>query len=242
MIERISSLENSFSFISFTTGLMALVSAIISFAVIKYGINIPIENFTSIFSSINILEITGFVAAFFIGFVIYGIRYLGFDYYRRIYNTKKSKKTLYTRLLFYMFRNGTVIEECLNENKKTSGTFEWILNSTKEKIFLDVWNYANEISIKNPQGNIYKFYYYSEIFQCFDTVFLFSSVSTFGLGTTYCIIKHNFLSAHFIMIFLLSLVFFLFHFLSKKTGKSFARRFFLEIQLGLNLLKNNSEK
>lgn len=41
MIERISSLENSFSFISFTTGLMALVSAIISFAVIKYGINIP---------------------------------------------------------------------------------------------------------------------------------------------------------------------------------------------------------
>ena len=165
MIERISSLENSFSFISFTTGLMALVSAIISFAVIKYGINIPIENFTSIFSSINILEITGFVAAFFIGFVIYGIRYLGFDYYRRIYNTKKSKKTLYTRLLFYMFRNGTVIEECLNENKKTSGTFEWILNSTKEKIFLDVWNYANEISIKNPQGNIYKFYYYSEIFQ-----------------------------------------------------------------------------
>ena len=242
MIERISSLENSFSFISFTTGLMALVSAIISFAVIKYGINIPIENFTSIFSSINILEITGFVAAFFIGFVIYGIRYLGFDYYRRIYNTKKSKKTLYTRLLFYMFRNGTVIEECLNENKKTSGTFEWILNSTKEKIVLDVWNYANEISIKNPQGNIYKFYYYSEIFQCFDTVFLFSSVSTFVLGTTYCIIKHNFLSAHFIMIFLLSLVFFLFHFLSKKTGKSFARRFFLEIQLGLNLLKNNSEK
>lgn len=242
MIERISSLENSFSFISFTTGLMALVSAIISFAVIKYGINIPIENFTSIFSSINILEIAGFVAAFFIGFVIYGIRYLGFDYYRRIYNTKKSKKTLYTRLLFYMFRNGTVIEECLNENKKTSGTFEWILNSTKEKIVLDVWNYANEISIKNPQGNIYKFYYYSEIFQCFDTVFLFSSVSTFVLGTTYCIIKHNFLSAHFIMIFLLSLIFFLFHFLSKKTGKSFARRFFLEIQLGLNLLKNNSEK
>lgn len=240
MIERISSLENSFSFISFTTGLMALVSAIISFAVIKYGINIPIENFPSIFSGINVLEITGFIAVFFIGFIIHGIRYLGFDYYRRIYNAKNRKKTLYTRLLFYMFRNGTVIEECLNENKKTSGTFEWILNSTKEKIVLDVWNYAKEISIKNPQDDIYKFYYYSEIFQCFDTVFLFSSVSTFILGTIYCIIKHNFLSAHFIMIFLLSLVFFLFHFLSKKTGKSFARRFFLEIQIGLNLLKNNS--
>ena len=242
MIERISSLENSFSFISFTSGLMALISAVISFVVIKYGIKIPIESFSTIFSGINILEITGFIAAFFIGFIIHGIRYLGFDYYRRIYNAKKPKKTLYTKLLFYMFRNGTVIEECFNENKKTTGTFEWILNSTKEKIALDVWNYAKEISIKYPQDDIYKFYYYSEIFQCFDTVFLFSSFSTFVLGTTYCIIKHNLLSAHFIMIFLLSLVFFLFHFLSKKTGKSFARRFFLEIQLGLNLLKNNSEK
>lgn len=155
----------------------------------------------------------------------------------------KNQKRLYTQDFFSICSEMELyIEECLNENKKTSGTFEWILNSTKEKIVLDVWNYANEISIKNPQGNIYKFYYYSEIFQCFDTVFLFSSVSTFVLGTTYCIIKHNFLSAHFIMIFLLSLIFFLFHFLSKKTGKSFARRFFLEIQLGLNLLKNNSEK
>lgn len=249
MIERISSLENSFSFISFTTGLMALVSAIISFAVIKYGINIPIENFTSIFSSINILEITGFVAAFFIGFVVYGIRYLGFDYYRRIYNSKNRKKTLYTKLLFYMFRNGTVIEECLKEhrfiedckkNNQQTCSYKWI--ETSDNVALDIWNYAKEISIKYPQDDIYKFYYYSEIFQCFDTVFLFSSVSTFVLGTTYCIIKHNLLTVHFIMIFLLSLIFFLFHFLSKKTGKSFARRFFLEIQLGLNLLKNNSEK
>lgn len=242
MFDKISTFESSLSFVSIFSGLMALLSAFVSFIAISYGINIPFENFSIVFSNITFLQAILFVLTFFIGFIIHGIRYLGFDYYRRIYNAKKSEKTLYTKLLFYMFRNGTVIEECLNENRKTSGTFEWILNSTKEKIALDVWNHAKEIFVKYPQVDIYKFYYYSECFQCFDTIFIFASILTFVFGTSDCLIKHSILTNHFIMIVGLSFVFFIFHIFSKKTGKSFARRFFLEIQLGLNLLNNNSEK
>lgn len=109
MFDKISTFENSLSFVSVFSGLMALFSAFISFIAINYGINISLENFAVVFSNITFLQVILFISTFFIGFIIHGIRYLGFDYYRRIRNSKNYKKTLYTRFLFYMFRNGTVI-------------------------------------------------------------------------------------------------------------------------------------
>lgn len=245
MFDKINSFENSLSFVSIFSGLMALLSAFISFVAINYGINISFEKFSIIFSNITFLQAILFVLTFFIGFIIHGIRYLGFDYYHRIRNSKNYKKNLYTRFLFYMFRNGTVIEECLNEKRNLKEntkltSYKWIDESNN--VVLDVWNHAKEIFVKYPQVDIYKFYYYSECFQCFDTIFMFASILTFVLGTADCIIKDSILTKHFIMIVGLSFTFFIFHIFSKKTGKSFARRFFLEIQLGLNLLKNNFEK
>ena len=87
-----------------------------------------------------------------------------------------------------------------------------------------------------PKSDIYQFYYHSEVFQCFDTVFFILSFAAFCLGLLGIGMNHNNFENRYLYVLIFSLFLFLLHWLCKKTSKSFARRFFLEIQINLNVI------
>ncbi|MBP3367348.1 MAG: hypothetical protein J6K96_10240 [Treponema sp.] len=249
MVEKINNVGSGFGFVNLVTGITTVIVVFFAFILMKYGASISLSEIIKEVSDISFFDLIIYVVSFVIGFFVHGMRYLGFDYYRRLYNKnkqkekdeqrkiKKQKKSLFMRILFYLFRNGTIIEECLNEKRCPEKTFDWIRNSDKPAV--DVWNYARKISLESPKADIYQFYYHSEVFQCFDTVFFMLSFVAFcfgawGIGMNY----KNLESRHF-SVLVFSLILFFLHWLCKKTSKSFARRFFLEIQTNLNVINGN---
>lgn len=263
MLDEMKNMESSLVYVNFMTGLAAFLFGTIFFLVVK--IDAVTEENARLFLGLSSEDFFVVIIFVFLGFFIYGIRYLFFELYRnkifkkvKARQEKKNKKRLqqgkeipkefkreeghtpFSWLVKYAFRNGTTVEEAIKANKRykkemkesgKSDEFEWV--GTSGYPSFDMWKYANYISNRHPKSNIYRFYYHSEVFQCLDTLFLFFFI--IGLGkliqmtatSTFSSIKQ--LVALCIYIF----VMFIFHRLSKISGKACIRRFFLEIAVGL---------
>lgn len=254
MFEKLNNVGRGFGFVNFITGITTVIVVFFAFILMKYGISASLKEIFKEIPNTTFFDFIVYLVSFLIGFFVHGMRYLGFDYYRRLYNkhkqkanneqqktkkqkTQKQKKSVFMRMLFYLFRNGTVIEECLYEKRNPNTSFEWIRNSDNPAV--DVWNYARKISLESPQADIYQFYYHSEVFQCFDTVFFMLSFVTFCLGLLGIGINYKCLESRHLSVLVFSLILLFLHWLCKKTSKSFARRFFLEIQTNLNVINGN---
>lgn len=258
MIEKMRNVENSLIFVNFMTGLTTLILGLALFLILK----IDTVNGKLLIANINFsfFEIFIVIAFVFVGFFIYGIRYLFFEWYRvKLYpkikkrqnkiNKKRERKGLplhphinkeeghtpLTWFIKYAFRNGTTVEECIAAKKKASQgdntIFDWI--KTSDAPSFDMWRYANYINNRHLDSNIYRFYYHSEIFQCLDTLFLFMTLVSF-VPLIYLISSGKIDNPIRLVCLIGFIVFtFLFHRISKGTGKACIRRFFLEIAVGL---------
>lgn len=272
MFDKLNNMGRGFTFISFLTGITTVIVAFFVFALMKYGVSISLKDLFEKISKTSFFELLFYIAVFTIGFFIHGIRYWGFDCYRRLYEEykqeqedkkdQKCKKNqagkgqqkkmswfmkimlyLPKRTMFYMFRKGTVIEECLNEKRHSDTTYNWIRISNKPEA--DVWNHAKKISLEFPQVDVYQFYYHSEAFQCFDTVFFIYFFVTFCIGMFGIfsfVVTCEYIDRKYLQMLVFSLVLFLIHLICKGASRAFARRFFLEIQVDLNVLNKRKSK
>ena len=271
MLESIKKTETSLIFVNFITGLAGGIFSYIPFIFLKMDISIS-ENIL-----IGIKDLSAFfiVFTFFVGFVIYGIRYYFFELYRvKIFKKvkqrqeKKNKKRILNPkmkprnpgkeeghdpcswFIKYAFRNGTTVEEVIAAWKKAKegdkSIFDWINNSSSAAdVSFDMWKYANFINNRHPEANIYRFYYHSEIYQCLDTLFLLMFMFFACVFVVFLIIQKSVVNIQTVFLLSYTLLLFLFHKLSKETGKACIRRFFLEISVGLTDcedIKKNKEK
>ncbi|MDR1901281.1 MAG: hypothetical protein LBQ88_03225 [Treponema sp.] len=176
------------------SGLIFAFTAVFGFETI-YGGLINIDTGTKGYLDAIISKIPLGVVSFIIGFFIQGIRYLGFEYYIKIHKKSQAGRLsgkkypgILQRIFFYLFRDGTVVEECLDNvakkykkpiknntlaskimGKQYRANYSWIQNSKRPA--KDMWLYANKIREKAPKEKVYRFYYWSEVFQCADTTF-----------------------------------------------------------------------
>lgn len=258
--------NNSLNLANFVSG---IVFVIITYFIIKEIPNIKIFNFIEELGnrfSFIALKISLLLIAFIIGFFIQGIRYFGFNYYMTIYKKAQRKRhagkkypCIKQRIIFYIFRNGTVVEECLdnvkskydnpNENetlktnnlrtkilKKKDGIvdYKWIQESGKQAAN-DMWTHAIKINKFAPREDVYKYYNYSEVFQCLDSTFLLFSTITATLviiNVLGLLFSFDFrLNISLIIILIANIVL---HLISKKCAKMYARRFLYKIQKSLD--------
>ncbi|MBR4372990.1 MAG: hypothetical protein IKP49_01330 [Treponema sp.] len=249
MIEKFKNIESSIIFVTFITGVTAFFLALI----LRGVVNLEIL-FAGSLKKIFDLSAQEFMAVAFIvlfGFFVHGIRYLGFDYYRKLYdnNQKKrgGKRTVLSRCIFYMFRNGTTVEEVANASREAkndssnnSSVYDWIRNSEHPE--RDLWINANKINNEQREANIYRFYYHSEVFQCLDTLFLLMTIPAVIFAVYFLFTNPYIRQQIFFCIY--AVVMLLFHKISKATSKSFCRRFFLEIEVALKYIptKNSEEE
>ena len=165
------------------------------------------------------------VASYIMGMFIHGIRYVGFIHYKILYD--KKIKNAGTRLLFRLFRKGTLVEECLARSREKNCTYEWIKDVQKEgqNLIKSMWRIAASI---DKEQQVYQFYFYSEIFQCCDTTFLLMSVFQI-VPIIYLIIHGN--TSMVIINIILIFAFIMMHSISKSIGIAFANRFIHDIDI-----------
>ena len=165
------------------------------------------------------------LVSYIMGMFIHGIRYVGFIYYKILYD--KGIKNTGTRLLFRLFRKGTVVEECFDRYCEKNCTYEWIKDIKKEgqPLIKAMWRIAASI---DKEQQVYQFYFYSEIFQCCDTTFLFMSVFQI-VPIIYLIIHGN--TNMVIINIILAFAFIMMHSISKIIGIAFANRFIHDIDI-----------
>lgn len=144
IFNKLNNMGRGFTFISFLTGITAVIVAFFIFTLMECNAYISLNGIFDKISRISFLELLVYVFCFCIGFFIHGIRYCGFDYYRRLYEKYKQEqeRPLHMRIMFYMFRKGTVVEECLNEKRHPDRAYNWIQKSDKSEA--DVWNHAKK--------------------------------------------------------------------------------------------------
>jgi len=150
-------------------------------------------------------QFSGIMVFFFLGFCIYCVRENGFTYYTRYVKMKREKHPQNNgiilpgpiqRILFYVFRKGSVVEECCDNVKtkyeKIRATLERTdLTKRQRKFFTkilekenrtfypwiqksqdpvkDLRVLARKIDIKMPECRIYEFFSKSQIYQGLDT-------------------------------------------------------------------------
>jgi hypothetical protein len=210
-MELINDKQFGLNFVFLLTGIVFIVFASLCFIIIYNSyidsLNVNyLKNIEAIFALVSVP-----VLAYIVGFFIHGLKYsLGTSYYIHIYNKaqKKKKKSktypgVWQRIIFWVVRDGTVIEECLNNVKeqytkieekskekiskldnlilkKKDGRvfYDWIQKSKKKdkNPLDDMWIYAKQINHKRPEDNIYQFFNMSQTFQCFDMAFLLCSM------------------------------------------------------------------
>jgi hypothetical protein len=277
--------ESGLNFASSISGVIfSLMTAIIFMVIYGSETTVAVENLKDNFNFINISII---LLAFFVGFFIQGIRYVGFNYYTYLYNKNdiskskdlicpkgivcRQKASPYQRIIFYIFRNGTTVEECLSnvrakyyvyneaydkckeEKKKKNCSIKkslkkqyrpyygWIQESKQPA--KDLWIYSNKINNAAPQENIFRFYHWSEAYQCMDTTFLLSCMVfllIFFVNCSLFIISYSFNKSCHISIVLpivFSIISWLFHILAKACSKAYANRFFNHIDFGIKVIK-----
>jgi uncharacterized integral membrane protein len=230
--------ESSYFFVCLVTGILIFIE---TFIFININ-NIEAELLSEIFTFIP-WEIMIFFISYILGMFVHGIRYFGFMHYVSMYwnnklkrerSKRKYKLPLYMKIVKYCFRNDTTIEVLIKVKKQTGiPTYKWIEESKSFNDAVDqIWPKAILVS-KEVDNSVYRFLYYSEFFQCFETTFLFSSLTIFiFLVIIPCQIlgawKQN--MAYLLIIIIL-------HLLSRNIAINFSKRFFLDIDSGLRYLE-----
>jgi hypothetical protein len=227
--DKLFSSLNSANIIS---GIVFAIVSVASFAIIYGG---TIFQPDSIIANLSLLGVVSFI----IGFFIQGIRYLGFTYYIKLWKKSKEKKYLGIgqRIIFYLFRKGTVTEECLNTKKDDPAKYPWIQGS--QQPVKDMWLYANKIRKIAPEENVYRFYYWSEMFQCLDTTFVLLGIVfliCFIINTLLYIFMDRYFQITILRIIISgisALLSFVFHKVSKSCSSVYAERFLFAIDKGV---------
>jgi hypothetical protein len=141
----------------------------------------------------------------------------------------KKHRGIWQDIIFYLFRNGTVVEECMYIKKHDSAKYPWLQDSLQPAT--DMWIYANKIRKVAPEENVYGFYYWSETFQCLDTTFVFLCIGFFICCITNTLL-YKFTDRYFPITILqiiipgiFALLSFIFHKVSKGCSKVYAGRF-----------------
>ncbi len=221
--ENINKAESNFLFVILFPAAIIFIYALYLLSYVFTGIDIgklfPILNSKAY--SLLIMMLVSYI----MGMFIHGIRYVGFIYYKILYAQKI--KNAGTRLLFRLFRKGTLVEECLARSREENCTYEWIKDVQKEgqPLIKSMWRIAASI---DKEQQIYQFYFYSEIFQCCDTTFLIMAIFQI-VPIIYLIIHGN---MNIVIINSVLLPFFLgMHSISKIIGIAFANRFIHDIDI-----------
>lgn len=189
------------------------------------------------------------------------IENIGFTSYSRLYKMKKTGVRyiddnsniklpgLIQRMLFYIFRNGTFIEECYDSNKAKYKKIKDILNRddlTKKqrkyynrilrkesRVFYD-WIQESENPIEDltkygqetDDSNLAR----SRLFHTLDISFLFMTAICFLLVIVNIFLKFYFsYDVSFISPFVIGIMTLFFHFLSRSIAKSWAAWYFRDI-------------
>jgi ABC-type multidrug transport system fused ATPase/permease subunit len=234
--------ESSYFFVCLLTGILVSLEIYIFF----YVNNIELELVTNSVLFIPFEVIILFIS-YIIGMFIHGIRYYFFNYYIKVYakhmkkrkEKQKVKRSVHMRLLFYLFRQDTTIEVLLSMKRSDNlENYKWIKKSKNP--VKDLWPLAINVS-KNVDRGVYKFLFYSEFFQCFETTFIMS----FSLVLLYNIYVIVFLSINVFSLFfngIFLIILFILHKTSRNISMVFAKKFFLDIDSGLIYLHCTGKK
>lgn len=226
-IENINKAESSFLFVSLFPSLIIFIYLLYLLSYVFTGIDI-----TAIFSILGskhyaliILMLLSYIA----GMFVHGIRYVGFIWYKKLYD--KKIKNFGTRLIFRLFRKGTLVEECFDRYREDNCTYEWINEVKKEKknLIKTMWRIAAEIDSKQQ---VYQFYFYSELFQCCDTALLLMSIFQF-IPITYLAIQHD-IKVLIVNVVLIP-IFIVMSIISRNIGMAFANRFIHDLDIKKNI-------
>lgn len=222
-LENINKAESNFLFVILFPAAIIFIYMLYLASYVFTGIDIaklfPVLN-SKLYSLLIIM-----IVSYIMGMFIHGIRYVGFIYYKILYDRKI--KNAGTRLLFHFFRKGTLVEECLARSREENCTYEWIKDAKKEgqNLIKSMWRIAASI---DKEQQIYQFYFYSEIFQCCDTTFLIMAI--FQIVPIVHLMIHGNTNTLIINSVLIP-VFFGMHSISKVIGIAFANRFIHDIDI-----------
>jgi hypothetical protein len=214
------------------SGVVFAIVGVASFVIIYGG---TIFQLDSIIANLSLMGIVSLI----IGFFIQGIRYLGFRYYIKLWKKSRGKKRrgIWQGIICYLFRKGTVVEECMYTKENDPGKYPWLQGSLQPS--KDMWLYANKIRKIAPEENVYRFYYWSEIFQCLDTTFVFLGIIFFICFIVNTLV-YKFMGKYFqITIFqiiipgIFALLSFVFHKVSKACSSVYADRFLFAVDKGI---------
>lgn len=220
--ENVSKIESNFLFVILFPAIIIFVYILYLFSYVFTQIDIaklfPLLNGKSY--NLIIIMLASYVMAMF----VHGIRYVGFIYYKMLYD--KGIKNIGTRLLFSLFRKGTVVEECYARSREENCSYEWINDVKKEggKLIKSMWRIASSI---DKEQNVYQFYFYSEVFQCCETTFVF--MCTFQIFAVVYLIMHQ--NQVLFLNVVLTAIFLLMFFVSRLVGIAFANRFIHDIDI-----------
>jgi hypothetical protein len=200
------------------------------------------------------------IISFVIGIIIFGTRhYLGFKYYEtKVYPQAQRRKLRggtypgrWQRIIFYLFRKGTAVEECLENVKREQPKYRWIRHTSQyQQQVKNMWVYANKIRKEAPEEGVYAPFYWSGICQFLDTAFIFCFIAFALMFIANSIIKiigvNYFHLYHLCMPILFSALSLGLHKIAKNGSRAFADRFLFAIDKGIEgndieLRKNKPE-
>jgi len=217
----------------------------------------------------NKYEILLLLLIFFIGCFIPEIEYKGFTFYSSLYKRKKTGikhidnniklPGLMQRMLFYIFRNGTFIEECYDTHKAKYEQIKGILN--REDLTKKQRKYYNRILKKenrvfydwiqeseNPIRDLIKYgqetndlnLARSRMFHTLDITFLLMTAICFLLVIVNIFLKFYFsYDVSYISPIVIGVMTLFFHFLSRSIAKTWAAWYFRDIDYEISEAKND---
>ncbi|QQO10348.1 hypothetical protein [Breznakiella homolactica] len=218
-----------FLLVFFLTGSLFLILIYSYIKIIKYDF---IFNNYDLLDSNQSIEKFIFILCFILGLIIFGIRNLGFQYYRSIWKIQKrkqKKRGIVQKIIFYLFRKGTLVEECLKMKRDIydNNQHEWLNKSNNPE--KEIWVHAQKIA--KTKHSIYTFYYLSEVFQNLDTMLFLTAfiILFFNIYNLIFQISMTIIVSSLIFIF----VIISFHCFCKAISTSFAQRFIFEVEIAL---------
>lgn len=241
MLEKMKSSDKQPYFCFFLSGAITLLTSnfililcTVDFKTLLLWNDIPFERLATGGGFLSLIS-------FLFGFIALSIKEMGFNYYTMIYKKQKAlnkRRTLYSRIIFYTFRKGTIVEECL-ENKRNNDeyTLEWIKKS--KKVSQDVLLFSQEINRKYPEYGVMQSYYYNHIFQVLEFVFLIQSAICFLLSISFVSFKYINIQLNNVhtrqtgILFFLFFIFFILHKICRSVAKAYAGKFIRRIEVGL---------
>jgi hypothetical protein len=227
------------------------LASVICFLVFLLFLLLMRSAYPALYTSGNIMIFT--LIFFIISLLISSIKSLGFTYYAHLYGKKESGKIklpgLAQRILFHIFREGSVIEECLDNIKSRYETIEndilrrADLTKRQRKFYRKVLRkkdrpYYNWIQTStNPTEDLVRFrsktditaLTYNEVFHCLDITFLFITMLCFLsmlVNTLLMLFSYEF---SLVVPFIIGVASLICHFTTKSLAKASAALYLREI-------------